>query len=405
MERVLNKENLRAVSYRVGNEEILSYMPNVPPLPPFDSGVMEFLNQWSRKLLEDKAARPFPDVVTFAFWIRKGNLAQLMETYHRPMEDCFSIGRGMVFHIAPSNVPVNFAYSLVAGLLSGNANVVKVPSKQFEQVDIIARALNACLAENEALCPYIVLVQYGHEREVNDALSEYADARVIWGGDQTVAELRKSPLPARGVEVTFADRYSLAVIDSDAYLALENRKKVANDFYNDTYLTDQNACTSPRAVIWTGSRIPEAQEAFWAALHELAQQKYAIQPVQVVNKITSAYLLAAKRDGVSRVAAADNLITRVAVDRLDDGLMELKDNSGYFFEYCCRDIRELRDICDNTHCQTVSYIGDKEMLRGLLDLHLKGVDRIVPVGQTMDFELIWDGYRLLDQLSRTVRVR
>lgn len=401
----MNKERLRAVSYRVGDEEMLSRMPNVQPLPPFDSGVTEFLNQWSRRLLEDKAARSFPDVATFAFWIRKGNLVRLMETYFQPMEGCFSIGRGMVFHIAPSNVPVNFAYTLVAGLLSGNANVIKIPSRPFEQVEIITRTLRKCLAENEALRPYIVLVRYGHEREVNDALSEFADVRVIWGGDTTIRELRKSPLPARGVEVTFADRYSLAVIDSDAYLAQENRAKVANDFYNDTYLTDQNACTSPRAVIWTGSRIKEAQEAFWTALHELVKRKYDFQPVQAVNKLTSAYLLAAKREGVRKVPMEDNLIVRMQVDRLDDGLMDWKDNSGYFFEYSCRDIGELEEICGNTHCQTISYLGSKEMLRGLLSLHLKGVDRIVPMGQAMDFELIWDGYRLLEQLSRTVRIR
>lgn len=401
----MNKEHLCAVSYRVGDEETLSRMPNVPPLPPFDSGVTELLNQWSRRLLEDKAARSFPDVMTFAFWIRKGNLARLMEAYLKPMEGCFSIGRGMVLHIAPSNVPVNFAYSLAAGLLSGNANVVKIPSKKFEQVEIIARTLRECLVKNEALRPYIVLVQYGHEREVNDALSEYADARVIWGGDATVQELRKSPLPARGVEVTFADRYSLAVIDSDTYLALENKGRAANDFYNDTYLTDQNACTSPRAVIWTGSRIEEAQDAFWAELHELVKRKYDLQPVQAVNKLTSALLLAAKREGVRMVPMEDNLIIRMRVNRIDDGLMELKDNSGYFFEYNCQDIRELKEVCGNTHCQTVSYLGDKETFRELLGLRLKGVDRIAPVGQTMDFELVWDGYRLLEQLSRTVRIR
>lgn len=405
MRRSLDKEKLRAVTYIVGNADILADMPNASPLPPFDERVLALLQNWSKGIMADRQARQYPDVVTFAFWIRRGNLLQLKEQRLPKDEDRTLIGRGMAFHIAPSNVPINYAYSLVTGLLTGNANVVKIPSKPFEQVDLVNRALARCLEEDEAMRPYIVLVRYGHEREVNDELSRYADARIIWGGDGTIGEVKRSAMQARAVEVSFADRYSLAVIDSDHYMVAEDAKKTAVGFFNDTYLTDQNACTSPRAVVWTGGRIPEARERFWGALHELAAEKYTLQAVQAVNKLTSAYLLAARVDGVRKVPAEDNLIVRMELERLDDGIMDWKDNSGYFFEYTCRDIRELRDVCDNTHCQTVSYIGDRAMFRELLALGLRGVDRIVPMGHTMDFEFIWDGYDLIERLTRSVRIR
>ena len=51
------------------------------------------------------------------------------------------IARGIVFHVTPSNVPMNFAYSYIAGLLSGNNNIVRVPSKQFKQVGLFFVAL------------------------------------------------------------------------------------------------------------------------------------------------------------------------------------------------------------------------------------------------------------------------
>ena len=44
------------------------------------------------------------------------------------------LGLGLAFHITPSNIPTNFAYSLIFGLLSGNSNVVKVPSRNFTQI-------------------------------------------------------------------------------------------------------------------------------------------------------------------------------------------------------------------------------------------------------------------------------
>ena len=49
---------------------------------------------------------------------------------------------------------MNFAYSLVAGLLNGNANVVRVPSKDFPQVTILTDAFNAVLRETPEMQPY-----------------------------------------------------------------------------------------------------------------------------------------------------------------------------------------------------------------------------------------------------------
>ena len=78
--------------------------------------------------------RHYPDVVTFAFFCRKANLLHLQKEH---ATNSLRLGRGLVFHIAPSNVPVNFAYSLICGLLSGNNNIVRLPGKQFRQVDLI----------------------------------------------------------------------------------------------------------------------------------------------------------------------------------------------------------------------------------------------------------------------------
>ena len=90
--------------------------------------------------------------------------------------DGIRIGKGLVFHIAPSNVPVNFAYSLALGLLSGNANIVRVSSKPFSQVDIICEALAALFAGEEyaAIRACTSVVSYGHDKEITDYYSPSA---------------------------------------------------------------------------------------------------------------------------------------------------------------------------------------------------------------------------------------
>ena len=35
--------------------------------------------------------------------------------------------------------------------------------------------------------------------------------------------------------------------------------KIIQNFWNDTYYTDQNACTSPRIIFWTGEKKTEAK--------------------------------------------------------------------------------------------------------------------------------------------------
>lgn len=396
---LLNSDVLNRVTYLTGDASIAAHLPEIPAKVSFDESIIDFLNDVSREIMQDPRSKSYSDLVTFGFWIRKGSVMKMKERFER--EDGIHLGKGVVFHIAPSNVPTNFAYSLVAGLLCGNANVVRVPSKEFPQVEIIADAFKKALNHHEDMKAYILCVRYERDKEINDLFSLIADVRVVWGGDQTIAELRKSPMPPRSSEITFADRYSLAIIDSDSYLSIRDKNRVAEEFYNDTFFSDQNACTSPRIVVWTGSRIKEAKEVFWEFEHELVKKKYTFQPIQGVNKLTKACLIAAEHD-VTIEKHTDNLIIRVTVPELTDYLTDYLDNSGYFYEYDCENIRDLALICNNRHCQTIGYIGDCKVILPLIQSGVKGVDRIVPVGKTMDFDLIWDGYNLPALMTRTV---
>lgn len=401
MQTSLKPEVLNRVTYLTGSADVASMLPTVPAKVPFDEQIVEFLNDVSKTLMSNRAAKAYSDVITFAFWIRKSSVLRLKERFDRN-NGALRLGKGVAFHIAPSNVPVNFAYSLAAGLLNGNANVVRVPTKDFAQVGILADAFNRVLDAYEEMKPYVLLVRYGRDKDINDLFSSIADVRVVWGGNNTIAELRKSPLPPRSGEITFADRYSLAVIDSDAYMAVANKAKVAEDFYNDTFFSDQNACTSPRIVIWTGNRIEEAKEIFWEEEHSLVEKKYTFQPIQGVNKLTKSYLIAAAEPGIKVEPHGDNLIVRVAVPRITDCLMDYRDNSGYFYEYSCKDILEIRELCNDRRCQTIAYIGDGKAVLPLIMAGVKGIDRVVPMGKTMDFDFIWDGYDLPSLLTRTI---
>ena len=179
--------------------------------------------------------------------------------------------------------------------------------------------------------------------------------------------------------------------------------RAAMDFYNDTYLSDQNACTSPRVVVWTGSRIDEAKKAFWESIHELVEKKYMFQQIQGVNKLTTIYEAAAQYDGEMKLQdGRDNLLVRVSVERLAPELMDYRGNSGMFYEYDTDDIGSLYDFCNDTHCQTIGLLGEKEVLKPLFTKGIRGVDRVARIGHTMDFDFEWDGYDLFEELTRLI---
>src|SRR5258706_14143435 len=138
-------------------------MPSLRTLRPFSDEVVLFLNALSQTLMADQEAKGYPDVITFGFFCRKANIERLKETYKT--EISYLLGRGVPFHIAPANVPVNFAYSLVCGLLAGNACIVRAPGKPFPQTGIVCRAMQEVF-ESGAFRPlrdYVAIVRYGRD--------------------------------------------------------------------------------------------------------------------------------------------------------------------------------------------------------------------------------------------------
>lgn len=399
----MNRDVLKKVEFIIGDIDTVNGMANVRALPPFSDDMVDFLSLLSREILKNDSNKQFPDVMAFGFWIRKASLTQMKMNSCCPKKGlCF--GRGVAFHIAPSNVPVNFAYSLAVGLLSGNANIVRVPTKEFPQIDIICEAINSALEGRPDIRQYISLIRYEKNKLINDELSSVADTRIIWGGDETIRDIRTSPLPPRSNEITFANRYSIAIIDSDEYLSISDKDRIAQDFYNDTYLSDQNACTSPRLVVWHGDSIDVAQNEFWERLHDIVKVKYKLWDIKSIDKLSYGFYIAAQNDDIRIIPHEDNLIVRMEAGIVSAELINNSENSGFFIEYKCDNPIDLFDVCNDKRCQTVGILGSIDWIKPLIGRGVKGIDRIAKIGHTMDFDVIWDGYDLINSLTRIIDV-
>ena len=387
------------IQYLVGSRKILEQMETVPAFPLFFDKVLGFLDCLSKKLMESREARQYPDVIAYAFWIRKAHMEQARMAYQTGAQ---RVGRGIAFQIAPSNIPVQFAVSMTYALIAGNASIVRISDKEFEQVDIICQTLRAVMLDAyPCMAPYICIVRYAHDDTITQLLSDMCGARMIWGSNSTISAIRKTQARPRCLDLGFADRYSIAVIDSDDYLK-QDRDAIARDFYNDTYFSDQNACSSPRLVVWTGHSIPEAKEVFWGALADMVSEKYKMDPICASEKLLKVAVCAARYPGVKAVKK-DNLLVRIELPVLYEDIMGFRGNCGFFFECNAERLTDIVPILKED-CQTIAYIGgiEEELRKVIANSGAKGVDRIVRVGHAADISFVWDGLDLPNVLSRQI---
>lgn len=390
------------VHYLVGSASL-----SAKPLEPYHPLVCDFLNALSSEIRSCPDACTHPDIMTFAFWCRASNIASLKAAFQDGM---VRLGLGLAFHITPSNVPINFAFSYAFGLLSGNANVVRVPSKAFPQTGILCDAINRLFNDDKyaEIRAMTALVQYHRNSHITSSFSKNCNARIIWGGDDAIRKIRQFPVSERCVEMVFSDRYSFCVLDARSVTNLTDAKlkTLARRFYNDTYLMDQNACSSPRLVVWLGKDKDQAKKRFWQCVYDIVESNYSICPVSVVDKYTQWCLDAISLHDLAACRKSTNYLYRLSLDELPDNTHTLRGTCGYFYEYDTDDINSLAHIV-NTRYQTMTYFGiDKPTLVAfVVDNRLKGIDRIVPIGAALDISVIWDGYDVVERLSRIVEVR
>lgn len=383
---------------------------DVPPLPAFDEASLAFVEALSARLIRMPEARTYPELTALGFWMRRANLGRLRSSMEARAGVALLVPRGTVFHIAPSNVDTIFVYSWFLSLLTGNRNIVRLSSKPSPQAELLVGAIAGLLKEpaHAEIARRSLLVRYAASDSVTARLSAVCDVRVIWGGNNTVQQIRKLPIAPTATEVAFANKYSLALIGSQSWLEADDGQKATwtEAFYNDAYWFDQMACSSPRLVLWLGdtSQVQKASTDFWTRFEqylELHQQRFG--DADYVNKLVAEDTLAIEADVSIRTTATNDLM-RVWLEKpaLHD---TLHCGAGLFFEAALPTLDAIRPLLNRT-VQTLSYAGvETQMLRDFVAAFpLAGIDRIVPFGHALDFAPVWDGFDLLRVFMREVTV-
>lgn len=391
------------------NKKLLHFLTknknfNIKVSEPFNKLVIDFLNDFSNKLRKNKKIQLYPNLLYLMFWCSKKKFENLSKNY---LGKNIKLGRGLVFHVCPSNVPTNFIYSFFFGILSGNSNIVKIPSKDFEEKKIIISTLNFLFKNKKysKIKNSNCFIQYKDNNETTKKISAVCDGRVLWGGDQTINEIRKFWIPERSIEITFPDRYSLSIINLKELkkLSFNEIKLLAKKFYYDGYSMNQLACNSPHFIFWIGKKNEKLQNYFWEEVSKFAKKNFIFDDIHVVDKYSNLIENIINQNEFKGLKTFKNFLYVINPSSKTNKIENIRGINGTFFQKNINEIKKLKKYITKK-CQTISYFGfDNVYLKTfLLNNNLLGVDRVVPIGKALEIDIIWDGYDVINSLSRTI---
>ena len=393
------------INYLIGNTKKLKIFTT----QPFDDLCCKFISDLSIELSKVKSIKSYPDIKALSFWCRNRNIQNLKNNLNLSNNE-LRLGVGLVFHITPSNMPTNFAYSLLFGLLSGNSNIIKVPTKKFPQIDIICECIKKVLKKKIFLSikSKIKIVRYSNNDEFTKNISSICDARLIWGGNSSINQIRNFKLKERSLDLAFSDRFSYCVLEGKKILELNKfeMNRLIENFYNDTFLMDQNACSSPHLILWLNDKSQKARNYFWRELSNYIKKKYEFPDIASIDKYSMLCADILEMENIKSYKKIDNLIYIITLKSLNSEIIHQRGKWGYFYEYHVKDLNDVLKFVDKS-CQTLSYFGvSKNNIKELIfKSNPKGIDRIVPVGQTLNINLTWDGYDIVKMLSRVIEIK
>lgn len=391
---------------------ILRRLDSLRAWRPFDERAINFVGKLSQKILTSRHVRAFPELAALGHWFRKARLIEMARPYCTPVRGEVQIGRGLAFHIAPSNVDSVFMYSSLISLLAGNTNLVRVSQSGGPQQALLIAILEeiAQSREHADVVDRFVLLTYPHDDSITQQISEACMVRVIWGGDATVRAIRAVPLRPMAIELCFADRFSAAALSAEAVVKADNAafRKLIQGFYNDTFWFSQQACSSPRMVAWVGNDadVDAAKRRFWPALtKEVEERGVENAPAMVMARLEAAFEYAAY--GLAELSQDIRLTSfPTKLELSTDSLAEVREihcGYGLFVQMRLQTLAEIGPKLTDKE-QTLSVYGfeEKNYLDLISTLPQRALDRIVPVGSALAFEQVWDGEDLITAFTRRI---
>ena len=324
---------------------------------------------------------------------------------HNTDREVRAFPRGTVMHWMAGNVPTLGLLSLISGILTKNANVVRVPTRSDRLLADLIHHLSGLGEEQETMARSVAVIRYDHEeRQTAAELSRAADVRIIWGGDESSDAVKRLPAKRTCLDMVFPDRTSFVVLGRSA-LAPERRDAVTRLIAHDVSVFEQKACASPHTIFLAAEDREEILSfcrAMKRAMSETLKRIPKVVPSQ--QEVQAVLNLRAQYDMFHEAWYSEGTEYSVFFDD-EVQLGPPIGNRTIFVRALPADDDLIALLPPNV--QSVGIEAEGEEYERLTNrLGAAGIHRFTPLGAMTHFDIPWDGMSMPQHLVRwTTRQR
>jgi hypothetical protein len=387
--------------------------------------IVDFFDSASRRSAAamGPGAATFPGISYLVPFLSKPNLFRLLKAalngdprYLDGFAPMDSLGkrmraqpRGLVTHWLAGNIPTLGMISLVQGVLTKNANIVKLPRRNglflpefFARIADIDVPLEGGRTISGKTIAASVAFVYGEPEDSDSqrALSLESDVRLVWGGAEAVNSVLGLPKKSGAEDILFGPRYSLAAIGREA-LTPGGVEKLAEKLAFDASAFDQHGCNSPHTVFV--ERAAAVTPLDFARALAGAMEKTLKRIPKGQAGAAEAYAVAAVRAEYSvagEVFASPGTEWTVVYSE-EKGLARPCGSRVVFI----RPVADIKDIIEwlSPEIQTVGLALDEPRRTDFaLAAARRGISRVTPIGAMSRYDYPWDGLFLMERFVRWV---
>lgn len=374
---------------------------------PFHEDTLRFFEMLSQRLIHESIGKPdMADALALGYWLRRSNISKMQNHFTQIQEVTkgIRVPVGQVFHVSPSNVEVLFAYSWALSTLCGCVSIVRVSSKLTDLTRRIIGVIEQ-VAKELAIVPRWAFISTPKSDVFTiGQLVKESDALVVWGGNQSVESIRTFARKPTSIEVVFPDRESLSVINTDAFNKLSKTRvqELAKKLAKDVASFGQQACSSPRVLLWVGSNPNQSSiMGFYEILAvEMAERGFFPTHSEAAQRRLFVHRLAANSEQLELWTFGPLQVVSV---RSDSEFRLPHPGNGVIVHSHYNSLKEVAQAL-NDGDQTISQFGFEkyEWEQAIVSWSGKAPNRVVPIGTALDFDFIWDGHDLIQEFTRNV---
>ena len=395
-------------------EEILNY---------FDSLAVYWLTDKKSEFLNNFSHLGVGFLINF---IRRANLEQLLEeSLHGDihfLDNFISVAalnkqmmahpRGVITHWLAGNVPVLGMISLIQGIVTKNANIIKLPRENGLVLPLMASHIasfefnfnNKTIKGSDLLNSCMFIYCDTDDRKGQESLSLNCDIRVAWGGKEAVETVMSLPRKYGTEDVIFGPKYSFAVIGRDSF----DKEQLKNITYNlamDTSVFEQQGCNSPHTVfVENGGEISPLNFA----------KALAISMDEVLKRIPKNPVSADEAYTIVNIRSEYSFMGKVFSSKGTEWTVIYSEEKGLaeacysrtIFVRPVDNVSEILNYIVNKNHQTIGLcINESEKIEFAKGATIKGIERITELGKMSSFDYPWDGMFPINRFVRWVSLQ